>query len=221
MSPREMPNLAGMRFWDWMVLNKAPQTGHAADIWLCQCKCGRQKIKTGTELRSGKSKGCISCPNPNRGRTHGMSRTPLYRSWMNMRRRCYDPNNTYYRNYGGRGIRVCDEWHNRKGFPRFCEWAKSNGYKEGLTIDRIDNNGTYCPENCKWSTRKEQSHNTRNTVKIVIFGKLRPLVEWAEDYHVHAKTLYTRYKAGEKGGRLLRPSLASNQYVSRPGGWHR
>ena len=112
-------------------------------------------------VRDGKGKFCSPACSQKipKTKTHGQSRTRLYRVWMNMRRRCADPNNTKYRYYGGRGITVCDEWRN--SFAAFSEWAKSAGYRDDLEIDRRDNSLGYCPSNCRMATKSQQSANTR------------------------------------------------------------
>lgn len=94
---------------------------------------------------------------------HGMSRTRLYQCWSDMKQRCLNPNNSFYYRYGGRGIKFCDEW---RDFTSFMEWALSNGYSDDLTLDRIDNDGNYCPENCKWSTQREQSLNKTHLIGV-------------------------------------------------------
>ena len=111
----------------------------------------------------------------------------LYVTWLNMIYRCENKKRKKYRIYGGRGIKVCAEWHN----PNiFMDWAEANGYKDGLQIDRIDNDGNYCPENCRWATRTENVRNRRNTVRLTINGETKPLAEWCENAKVN---LYTAY----------------------------
>jgi hypothetical protein len=110
-------------------------------------------------------------------KTHGMRRTRLYNIWTQMNQRCVNQNLEHYDNYGGRGISVCDEW---KKFEVFAEWAKKNGYKDGLTIDRMDVNGNYEPDNCKWSTDVEQQRNKRNNRHITINSQTKTIAEWAE-----------------------------------------
>ena len=102
--------------------------------------------------------------------------------YYNMIRRCYDSARREYPHYGGRGIKVCDEWKN--DCCVFYRWARDNGYKEGLQLDRTDNNGNYCPENCRWVTPKENSNNRRNTRKITYKGKIKALSEWADELNI-------------------------------------
>ena len=116
-----------------------------------------------------------------------------------MKQRCYNINYTYYKDYGGRGIAVCDEWLN--DFQAFYEWSMNNGYKDNLTIDRIDNNKGYSPNNCRWVTRKTQVQNRRNNVYITYDGKTQTLSQWADELGVRYNTLVLRHIRGWKNVR--------------------
>lgn len=122
--------------------------------------------------------------------THGFSMThpKLFGIWETMRSRCNNPNRERYGDYGGRGIEVCDEWN--LSAESFCEWALANGYKDGLQIDRIDNNGNYEPSNCRFVTPKENSRNRRNTVFLTVNGETRCVSEWCETIGVSPFTIY-------------------------------
>lgn len=136
--------------------------------------------------------------------THGYSRTRLYRTWTGMRGRCHRETSSDFPLYGGRGIRVYEEW--RKDFQPFKEWALKSGYEDGLQIDRIDTNGDYSPENCRWVTNKENSNNRRTNLLITIDGETKNLTQWSEEYGIKKETLWRRYtRYGLSGRELLRP----------------
>ena len=123
-------------------------------------------------------------------KTHGDSKSPLYAVWCTMKARCNQPNSTKYNIYGGRGIRVCDQWVN--SYEAFKNWAINNGYKHGLTIDRIDVNGNYSPDNCRWTTPKEQARNTRTNHYVEYDGEVFTLIELSEKYNINYDLLKVR-----------------------------
>ena len=147
--------------------------------WECQCDCGNATIVRADHLRSGCSRscGCLRREDQSiRAKTHGQRKTRLYKIWQGMWFRCENPNAKCYQNYGGRGIRVCDEWHR---FEPFFDWAMVNGYQENLTIDRINNDGDYEPSNCRWADTFIQSNNKRSTRYLTFNGQRKSVGEWS------------------------------------------
>lgn len=162
--------------------SRTPQGNYG---WLCRCHCGNTLVVRTTELTRGHTKSC-GCT-----RTHGLSRTPLYDAWYDILRRCCVETSKDYKNYGGRGITLCDEW---KEYPVFYEWATTHGYEEGLTIDRIDNNQGYNPKNCRFVTMKDQERNKRNNLYVTVNGQKMLLIDFAEQNNIPYTTVYWRFK---------------------------
>lgn len=127
---------------------------------------------------------------------HGLSHTRLHRIWHSMYCRCYYSSTNQYKNYGGKGIKVCDKWQHIEGFINFYNWAINNGYSDELTLDRIDNEKDYCPENCRWATLKEQSNHRTNNVFYTYKGKTKTSKQWCNEYEVSQTTLNDRLKRG-------------------------
>lgn len=149
--------------------------------YLCDCDCGGTKITSEDNLKRGhcKSCGCLYkkiCGKSKHGTKHGESKTRLYKIWSRMIWRCEKPSYQFFSDYGGRGIGVCDEWHR---FDVFKEWALSNGYSDNLTIDRIDNNKGYNPNNCRWATMKQQANNRRTNRFVTYNGDTKTVTQWA------------------------------------------
>ena len=131
---------------------------------------------------------------------HGGSSTPLYHVWCTMKRRCYTKTDKHYQWYGARGIMICSEWLELEPFH---DWALANGYKHGLTLDRIDNDGNYCPENCRWVTMKEQSNNRRSTIYYEKGGEIKTLSQWADEFGMRYKQLWEMSQREKHGLRRV------------------
>lgn len=168
--------------------------------WLCKCECGNITSVEASRLKSGytKSCGCLRGKVNNHGRKSKYTVSThqrIYRIWLGMKHRCYNTNAKTYKDYGGRGITICDEWVN--DFQSFCDWSMEHGYSNILTIDRIDTNLGYSPDNCRWTTMKEQSNNTRKNINISYNGESRTLAEWSEKLNLNYNVVYGRiYKLG-------------------------
>ena len=189
-------DLTGRTYGRLTVITRAHNTKGGLPQWLCKCECGEETIVRGDYLRSGITKSC-GCYRKERVRenrtTHGQYRTKLYRVWARMKTRCLLETADNYESYGGRGITICDEW--REDFQNFFDWAMSHGYKEGLTIDRIDNDGNYEPANCRWATHKQQGNNTRKTIHLTIGEETHTISEWADITGLDRGTIYRRFKS--------------------------
>lgn len=195
-------DLTGQRFGRLTVVYRVEDyispKGYAIPKWECVCDCGNKLEARGDKLKSGtlKSCGCLHKRTIKKrvNQKHGMSNTRLYRIYKEMYGRCYSPKCPAYQDYGGRGIKICQEWLD--DFMNFYNWAITNGYRDDLTIDRINNDGNYEPSNCRWATAKEQARNTRNTVFLTYKGETKSVPEWAEIIGISKDTLTYRKRAG-------------------------
>lgn len=133
--------------------------------------------------------------------THRKSGTRLYRTWRDMRNRCSNPNNVHYGRYGGRGVKVCDEW--QRSFDSFHAWAIANGYSDNLTIDRIEVNGDYEPTNCRWITMSQQQFNKSNMRFVTINGETKTIAQWAACTGLKYDTIWKRVKRGKTGSDVI------------------
>lgn len=180
-------DLTGKKFGKLEVLSIAGRK-NGRIYWTCQCDCGKQKMVLGQSLTSGRVVSC-GCSSIERisllNKTHSESKKRLYSIWAGIKNRCYNKNNVSYKNYGGRGIIMCDNWEN--DYISFRDWSLENGYDDTLTIERIDVNGNYEPSNCKWATRKEQGNNTRRTIKLQYGGKEYSALQLSEALKINYK----------------------------------
>lgn len=189
-------NLVGQRFGRLVVTSYyGHKNGRVA--WNCLCDCGKTTVVLSGGLCSGKTKSC-GCYHSDISRKqvierftkHGGANTAIYSRWCSMKDRCCNPNNPSYHNYGGRGITICDEWV--KDFEAFRTWAYENGYRPNLTLERIDNNKGYSPDNCRFISNARQQRNRRKTVMLTYNGETKPLATWCDIYGLNLKTCYNR-----------------------------
>lgn len=159
-------DLHGQKFGRLTVLSRAKNRKQFT-MWLCKCDCGNEVVVSTNALLVGHSTSCGCKREENfNSYKHGKSYSNLYRRWLGMKSRCLNKNNARYKNYGGRGITICDEWLDKEnGFMNFYNWAIANGYKKELSIDRINVDGNYEPSNCRWITLQEQNWNTTRNIK--------------------------------------------------------
>lgn len=184
-------NLIGQKFGKLTVIKYL-----GSSYWLCECECGNKKAINGKHLRYKNERtlscGCIRSKRAKimveefhkNNITHGKSKHRLYKIWQGIKDRCLNSKNQAYKNYGGRGITICKEWLK---FENFYIWAINNGYKNDLTIDRINNNDIYKPSNCRWISLELQARNTRNNVNITFLGQTHCLSEWGRILKINRK----------------------------------
>ena len=190
-------DLTGKRFGRLTVIEEAGRDKFKRVLWKCRCDCGNEIVTAYGNLMNGDTKSCGCLAHDilmKRNVTHGDSHSRLYGIYKNMLTRCYTKSDGHYERWGGRGIKMCDEWKN--DYLSFKAWAEANGYNDSLTIERIDNNGDYCPENCKWITLKQQARNKRNNRFLTYNGETKCLGEWCELYNIPRTTLWNRVDRG-------------------------
>ena len=189
-------DLTGQRFGRLSVVKlgepKVLPSGQKMRTWICICDCGKETTVYQQHLTRGDTKSCgcyVSECNKKRLTTHGETKTRLYKIWNGMRQRCMNENDQAYIRYGARGISVCKEWDS---FLAFKQWAISHGYRDDLTIDRINVNGNYEPCNCRWADIIVQSNNKTNSHYLVLDGRKQTMAQWAKELNIKTETLYAR-----------------------------
>ena len=188
-------DLTGQRFERLTVIERGPDQvfpcGQRRVRWVCKCDCGNTSTVLARGLKSGNTKSC-GCYSRDMARIpkcvkHGESRSRLYNIRSGMLYRCNNPNSQEYKNYGARGVKVCEEWTN--SYEVFRDWALSNGYDDALSIDRIDPSGDYEPSNCRWATPIEQGNNKRDSHRITYKGETKTITEWGRALDILPETI--------------------------------
>ncbi len=184
---RKLIKMTGKRFYKWLVIGYAGRDLHNKPMWRCLCGCGKEGIISGGNLRNGHSKSC-GCLKSKGGVARAGNSHPLNGIWRGMKSRCNSPNNKSYPRYGGRGIKVCERWGDILNFIKDMHPRTSLKH----SIDRIDNDGDYTPENCRWATWEEQNRNSRSNVNITFGGKTMCRAEWSREVGISYKCLVYR-----------------------------
>ena len=211
-------DLTGQRFGRLVVIHLEDDyvspSGYHKKRWLCHCDCGNDVIVWSGNLINShtQSCGCQHLEKIATGNTkHGIRNTRVYRIWTDIITRCENPNSEYYGKYGGRGIKMCDEWRNDP--LSFYEWSIANGYADGLSIDRKNNDGNYEPSNCRWSNRVEQANNTSRNHYITYKDKTMTIAQWARETGLSNKTIADRLALGWDVESALTTTIkAGNRY---------
>lgn len=195
--PRRTDDLTGQKFGRLTVLGRGEdfrrKDGRHNATFVCHCDCGNLTTVIASHLKNGNTKSC-GCIHKefvaSINKSHGKTETRLYRIWLRMKQRCNNKHTACYEYYGARGIAMCREWAD--DFHSFETWAKSAGYNDTLTIDRIDVNGAYCPKNCRWVSRKTQANNMRSNRYITYNDKTQTLSQWSDETGLNRQTITTR-----------------------------
>lgn len=192
-------DLTGRKFGMLTAIRVVGRNKHNVLIWECKCDCGNISYPTSNSLLSGNTKSCGCVTRRKSGErfrkmnvTHQQTYTRLYHTWCSMKSRCYRKSNDHYKSYGERGITMCDEWRNN--FEAFYEWAIRNGYSDNLTIDRIDNDKGYYPNNCQWISFSDNTRKKRNTVFLTVNNENKSIREWGNILGVSHSTVRLFYK---------------------------
>ena len=208
-------DITGKKFGMLTVLRRVEEKVKGHTVWECLCDCGNKTVVTTYRLTSGNTKSC-GCLHRltllKRNTTHNMSYTRLFKIWAGMHKRCKNPNCAGYARYGAKGICVCDEW---SSFEPFRDWAFANGYAEDLSIDRIDNSGNYCPENCRWADRRTQSRNRSYIRPLTYNGVTMLMTDWAEKLGMPIQSLSTRLSHYTVEEALSRPYKRNKPHKRR------
>lgn len=187
-----LEDYVGERVWYFTVLGLDPENSKKSRKWLFRCKCGNFVAQEPSRVIQGYIRSCGCMNHHRKGSGNSVYKNPFYNTWKSMMRRCYYKRHESYKNYGARGITVCDEWHDPHAFVKWATDTKPDS-NEKLSIERIDSAKAYSPENCTWATRLQQTRNRRNTVYWTIDGETKTLGEWCEQYGIKYQVVRARH----------------------------
>jgi hypothetical protein len=196
--PRPL-ELTGQVFGKLLACSRSHKDATGAWVWLCRCECARYVHVRGATLKAGRTSACPSCAAIERNTTHGATGTDLYSRWRAMINRCENRNHHAWPHYGGRGITVCKEWHQFEAFAR----DMGTGFSPLLELDRIDVDGNYEPDNCRWLTHAQQQRNKRTNHLVTFYNRAMTVTEWAELLGINRNTLAYRLLRGWTTERAL------------------
>jgi len=188
---KKIVDIIGKKFGRYIVISRANNGNDGRSMWFCRCECGGEKIVSGKHLKSGRIKSC-GCYKKEISTKHGFCGTKIYRIWKNMIQRCINPRVINYKNYGGRGIVVCERWMKFENFLKDMGSLPTSKHQ----IDRINNDLGYYKENCRWSTSKQNNRNRRNNHLLELNDKTECLSEWEEETGIKQETIRDRIKRG-------------------------
>ena len=198
----DVVELTGKVFGYLTVIKREGSDNSGRAVWMYKCICGKFKTARGKDLVQGKITSC-GCMKGKLNETHGLTNSKIYKTWISMKMRCENKNANGYKNYGGRGIAICEDW--KDNFVSFYKWATENNYKKELSIDRINNDGNYEPSNCRWADRITQQNNTRSNHPITIKGETHNINQWCRIVGLPRTTIKNRLRYGWTGEKLLQP----------------
>jgi len=207
--PRPALSLAGQTFGLWTAIERTENIG-AQSAYLCKCSCGAEGVVRSVSLKSGKSRSCGCAGRKklgNSARKHGLHGHHLYGTWRSMHERCRSPKHVAFHRYGGRGIAVCDRWSDFTSFLADME----RGWRRGLSLDRIDNDGHYSPENCRWATPSQQTRNRAHPTSLTFEGRTQSVTEWARELGIRPALISQRLSRGHPVEKALKPPTKSRR----------
>lgn len=215
--PRKVENIIGQKFGRLLVVKNLGVNSHGSTLHRCICDCGNIKDTPISYLKQGHTTSC-GCLVKQMRTVHTLSQSRLYNIHQGMLKRCYNENSAAYQCYGGRGIIVCNEWKN--DFVEFYKWAMENGYEDNLTIERIDNDGNYEPNNCRWATKAEQTRNTRKNVYFTFNGVTKTMSEWAKTFDIPLTTFRRRMLQNRPFDEIISKNRLKNCKKEKANGYY-